>query len=125
MGVVGAVATTAVVAGTAGAVRHHQDQKWSNQAAEQQAQQQAQQASQQAYEQQAQMEAMQQQMAQMQAQQAAAAAAAPAAAAAAPAPAAGGGSSDLMTQLNQLTQLHQAGALTDEEYTAAKAKLLA
>jgi hypothetical protein len=121
MGVVGAVATTAVVAGTAGAVRHHQDQKWANQAAEQQAQQNAQQ---QAYDQQAQMEAMQQQMAQMQAQQAAAAAAAPAAAAAAPAAASSGGS-DLMAQLNQLTQLHQAGALTDEEYAAAKAKLLA
>jgi hypothetical protein len=128
MGVVGAVATTAVVAGTAGAVRHHQDQKWANQAAEQQAQQNAQQ---QAYDQQAQMEAMQQQMAQMQAQQAAAAAAAPAAAAAAPAAAAAApaaaasGGSDLMTQLNQLTQLHQAGALTDDEYAAAKAKLLA
>ena len=38
MGVVGAVATTAVVAGTAGAVRHHQDQKWANKEAEQQAQ---------------------------------------------------------------------------------------
>jgi hypothetical protein len=35
------VATTAVVAGTAGAVRHHQEQKYANQAAEQQAQQQA------------------------------------------------------------------------------------
>jgi hypothetical protein len=32
-----AAATTAVVAGTAGAVRHHQDQKYANQAAEQQA----------------------------------------------------------------------------------------
>src|SRR6476660_3966101 len=40
-GVVGMVATTAVVAGTAGAVRHHQDQKYANQAAEQQAEQQA------------------------------------------------------------------------------------
>ena len=46
-------------------------------------------------------------MEQMQAQQAAAAAAAPAAAAAAPA----GAGDDLMTQLNQLAQLHQAGAL--------------
>jgi putative oligomerization/nucleic acid binding protein len=34
-------ATTAVVAGTAGAVRHHQEQKYANQAAEQAAQQQA------------------------------------------------------------------------------------
>ena len=31
MGLVGAVATTAVVAGTAGAVRHHQDQKYAAQ----------------------------------------------------------------------------------------------
>jgi hypothetical protein len=30
------MATTAVVAGTAGAVRHHQEQKYANQAAEQQ-----------------------------------------------------------------------------------------
>jgi len=35
-----AAATTAVVAGTAGAVRHRQDQRYANQAAEQQAQQQ-------------------------------------------------------------------------------------
>jgi hypothetical protein len=41
MGIVGVAATTAVVAGTAGAVRHHQEQKYANQAAEQQAQQQA------------------------------------------------------------------------------------
>ena len=34
-------AGTAVIAGTAGAVRHHQEQKYSNQAAEQQAEQQA------------------------------------------------------------------------------------
>mgnify|MGYP001821609922 CR=1 FL=1 len=64
---------------------------------------------------------MQAQMEQMQAQEAAAAAAAPAAAAAAPA----GACDDLMTQLNQLAQLHQAGALTDEESSVAKAKLLA
>jgi hypothetical protein len=40
-GIVGVAATTAVVAGTAGAVRHHQEQKYANQTAEQQAQQQA------------------------------------------------------------------------------------
>ena len=39
-GLVRVAATTAVVAGTAGAVRHHQDQKYSNQQAQQQAQQQ-------------------------------------------------------------------------------------
>jgi hypothetical protein len=30
-----------------------------------------------------------------------------------------------MTQLNQLAQLHASGVLSDEEFTAAKAKLLA
>jgi Short C-terminal domain len=39
----------------------------------------------------------------------------------APAPAAGPSMTD---QLNQLTTLHQQGALTDEEFAAAKAKLL-
>ncbi len=44
---------------------------------------------------------------------------APAPAAPAPAP-----SSSMLDQLNQLATLHQQGALTDEEFTAAKAKLL-
>jgi hypothetical protein len=30
----------------------------------------------------------------------------------------------LLDQLNQLTTLHEQGALTDDEFTAAKAKLL-
>jgi membrane protease subunit (stomatin/prohibitin family) len=76
-------ATTAVVAGTAGAVRHHQEQKYAAQ-------------DQQAYE----------------AQQAAPAApAAPAA-------------DDPMAEIQKLAQLHSAGALTDEEFAAAKAKIL-
>ena len=97
-GLVRMAATTAVVAGTAGAVRHHQDTKYANQAAEQQ-------------------------QAQYDAQQAAAPAPAPAPAAApAPAPSAG---DDMMAQLTQLSQLHNAGVLSDDEFAAAKAKLLA
>jgi hypothetical protein len=69
----------------------------------------------------AEMEKMQQQLADMQAQQAAATTAAPAAAEAAPA----GAGDDMMTQLNQLAQLHQSGVLDDAEFAAAKAKLLA
>jgi Short C-terminal domain len=110
MGLVGAMATTAVVAGTAGAVRHHQDQKYA-------AQNEAQQADQAAFDNQQQMADMQQQMAQMQAQQAQAAVA-PAAAAPAAAP-------DMMTQLNQLAQMKASGILTDAEFEAAKAKILA
>lgn len=45
---------------------------------------------------------------------------APAPAAAAPAAAA----PSLLDQLNQLSALHEQGALTDNEFTAAKAKLL-
>ena len=92
-----AAATTAVVAGTAGAVRHHQETKYANQAAEQQA------ADQSAYE-----------------QGVADAQAAPPPAAA-PAP---GGAID-MEQLKQLGQLHESGVLSDEEFAAAKAKVLA
>jgi hypothetical protein len=90
-----AAATTAVVAGTAGAVRHHQEQKYANQAAQQQA------ADQSAYEQ-----------------------GVAAGQAAAPAPAPSGGSID-MEQLKQLGQLHESGVLSDEEFAAAKAKVLA
>ena len=109
---------TAVVAGTAGAVRHHQDERYAQQDAQQQAQYDA-------ADQQAQMDALaqqnamqQQQIAQMQAQQAAAAP--PPAPAAAPA-----SGTDLNSQLMQLAQLHNAGVLNDEEFAQAKAKLLA
>jgi transcriptional regulator GlxA family with amidase domain len=84
-------ATTAVVAGTAGAVRHHQDQKYANQAAEQQAEQQA------AYD----------------AQQTAA-----------PAAPAAPAQDDSMAQLQKLAELHTSGVLSDEEFAAAKAKIL-
>ena len=53
-------------------------------------------------------------------QQQAPAPAAPAPAAAAPAAA----GPSLLDQLNQLSALHEQGALTDNEFTAAKAKLL-
>lgn len=118
--VVGVAATTAVVAGTAGAVRHHQDQRYANQAAEQQAQMDADQQSQEMAQMQQQMAAQQQQIAQMQAQQAPPPAPAPAPAAAAPA-----AGNDLNSQLTQLAQLHNSGVLTDEEFAQAKAKLLA
>jgi hypothetical protein len=95
---------TAVVAGTAGAVHHHQQQKYAQQDA----------AAQQQYDQ-----AYQQGVADAQAQQYAP----PPEQYAAPveqAPA-----SDLTAQLQQLAQLHGAGVLSDEEFAAAKQKLLA
>ena len=90
-----AAAVTTVAVGTAGAVSHHQQQKYANQEAQTQAQQQA------AYEQG--MQAAQQQ---------------------APAPAAPASTGIDMEQLKQLGELHTAGVLSDEEFAAAKAKLL-
>ena len=94
---------TAVVVGTAGAVSHHQQQKYGaqNQAAEAQTQE-------------AQEAAYQQGVADAQAQ-----------AAPAPAPAISAPANDLTAQLQQLSQLHNAGVLSDEEFAAAKAKVLA
>jgi len=63
--------------------------------------------------------AMQQEGAQ-QAQAAQAPAPAPA-----PAPAADPGGDDTITRLQKLADLHTAGALTDEEFAAAKAQVLA
>jgi hypothetical protein len=97
---------TAVVAGTAGAVHHHQDQKYAQQDAAQQQQYD------QAYQQGA-ADAQQQQQA-----------APPPPQYAAPAPQAPA-QSDLTAKLNELAQLHSTGVLTDEEFAAAKAKLLA
>ena len=109
-GLVRGVARTAVVVGTAsavaGGVQHHQQQKYAAQDA--QAQDQAQmQADAAAYQ--------QEQTAAAQAQQAAAATAA----AAAPP-----GTPDLTAQLMQLGQLKDQGVLSEEEFQAAKAKLL-
>ena len=94
---------TAVVVGTAGAVSHHQQQKYAsqNQAAEAQTQD-------------VQEAAYQQGVADAQAQ-----------AAPAPAPAVAAPANDLTAQLQQLSQLHNAGVLSDEEFAAAKAKVLA
>ena len=114
-GLVGTMARTAVVAGTAavtvGAVQGHQQKKAMEQ------QEEAAEAAQ-AQQQQQDIAEMQQQMAAMQAQQAQ-----QSMAAAVPPPSAAG--TDMMAQLNQLSQLHTQGVLTDEEFAAAKAKLLA
>jgi len=123
-GLVGTMATAAVIGGTAAATSHAIDRRMTNKDMQKQQAADAQYA---AVQNQADMEAMQAQMAEMQAQQAQMAMQAQMAQAApppAPAPAAPAGD-DLMTKLNQLNQLKQAGALTDEEFAAAKAKLLA
>lgn len=116
-GLVGTMARTAVVAGTATAVVNHSQNK---NAAKQQAAYEQDAAQQAAFESQAQLADMQAQMNAMQAQQAAAAPPPPPAPA--PAPAAGG---DLMSELSKLADLKAAGVLTDAEFAAAKAKLLA
>ena len=103
--VVGAVATTAVVVGTAGAVRHGQQQKYAHQNAN------AQQQYDQAY---------QQGAADAQAQQQAV----PVPVEYAPLPARTP-EVDLTAKLQQLADLHASGVLTDEEFATAKQKLLA
>jgi Short C-terminal domain len=57
--------------------------------------------------------------------QAAPAAPAPAAPAPAPPPAAAPTGDDTISRLTQLASLHDSGALTDEEFAAAKAQVLA
>jgi hypothetical protein len=103
MGLIRGVARTAVIAGTATAVSNRvsrrQGERWQTQAEAE------------AYE--------QQQQAAMYQQQAAAAAAAQA-----PPPAAPSGD-DKMAKLQQLGELHASGVLTDEEFAAEKAKILA
>ncbi len=96
---------TAVVAGTAGAVSHHQQQKYAQQDAA------AQQQYDQAYQQGAVDAQAQQQYAPPPQQYAAPVAQAPA--------------DDLTAKLQQLAELHASGVLTDEEFAAAKQKLLA
>jgi len=120
-GLVGTMARTAVVAGTASAVVGHSQNK---QMAKQQSAAEAQAAQQAAFESQAQVADMQAQLDAMQAQQAQQAAPPPPAAAPA-APAAAPAGDDLMAQLGKLADLKAAGVLSDEEFAAAKAKLLA
>jgi hypothetical protein len=119
-GLVGTMARTAVVAGTAtavvGGVNKHQQGKAQEEATQDAAQQAA-------FDSQQQIAEMQQQMAQMQAQQAATAAAA-APAPAPPPPPAAAPAGDLMGELSKLADLKAAGVLTDAEFSAAKAKLL-
>ena len=105
-GLVGMAARTAVVAGTAtavsGSVQRHQQEKAQGQYEQQQYE---------AAQQQAQIDAA--------AQAAAAQYAQPA-----PAPAAPAGGTDLVAELQKLASLKDAGILSDEEFAAAKAKLL-
>ena len=105
-GLIGMAARTAVVAGTAtavsGSVQRHQQEKAQGQYEQQQYE---------AAQQQAQIDAA--------AQQAAAQYAQPAAAPAAPS-----GGTDLVAELQKLASLKDAGILSDEEFAAAKAKLI-
>jgi len=115
-GLVGTMARTAVVAGTASAVVGASSNRQANKrqdAAEQQAAQNA------AFESQAQVAQMQADMDAMKAQQAAPAPAP------APAAAAADDGDDMMAQLGKLADLKAAGVLSDDEFAAAKAKLLA
>jgi len=118
-GLVGTMARTAVIAGTAnatvGAMNRRQTGK-AQAAANEQAAQQA------AFESQAQMAEMQAQLNAMQAPQPQQAPPPPPPAPAAPA-APGGG--DLMAELQKLADMKAAGLLSDDEFAAAKAKLLA
>jgi membrane protease subunit (stomatin/prohibitin family) len=104
-GIVGTVARTAVIAGTATAVSNKVSERQYNKSAQKQ---QAQMADEAAFSNQAEIDQMQAQMQAMQAQQMQAAASPP----------------DLTTKLQQLAELKASGVLSDEEFAAAKAKLL-
>jgi tRNA G18 (ribose-2'-O)-methylase SpoU len=108
-GVIGTVARTAVIAGTAtvtaGAVNNAMQNRAESRA-------QAQADEQAAFQSQQDVEQMKAQMQQMQAQQAATALGS-------------SGQDDLLSQLERLTKLKDAGALSGAEFDAAKAKLLA
>jgi len=107
MGLIGGMARTAVVAGTATAVSNRVSRRQAGRWAQQEDAQAYQQQQQQAYQQQA----YQQQYAPPPPP--------------APAPDAGGGTDDLIEQLDKLGKLRDGGVLTDAEFEAQKAKLLA
>lgn len=118
-GLLRTAATTAVVAGTATAVSKGVSGSMEKAAMSKQQQMEQQQVAQNAANQsQAELEQMKAQLAAMQAQQLQADQA-QATTAAAPS-----AQPDLIAQLQQLTQLKQAGALSEDEFQAAKAKLL-
>ena len=123
-GLVGTMATAAVIGGSAAAASHAVDRRMGRKDAEKQ---QEAQAEYDAMQSQSDLEEMKAQMAEMQAMQAQQAMMAQQAQMAPPpvAPAPAAPAPDLMAQLQQLAQLKEAGALTEEEYAAAKAKLLA
>lgn len=112
-GLIGLAARTAVVAGTATAVSGSMSRRQQQQAQNTYEQQQYEAQQQQAQMQQAAQEAV----AQQQAQQAAIAQQTAPAAPAAPA-------DDLMAKLQQLATMHTQGLLSDDEFAAAKGKLL-
>jgi hypothetical protein len=100
--VVRVAATTAVVAGTAGAVHHHQDQKYAQQDAA---------AQQQAYEQQMYEQQMAQQQMQQQAPQQ-------------PAGPTPNSFDEQLIQIQKLSALKDQGLLTEDEFNAKKAQIL-
>ena len=118
-GLIGTMARTAVIAGTAtatvGAVQGHQQRKADSRAQEQMAQDAA-------FQSQQELEQMKAQMAQMQAQQAQAAVAPQTVPAPAAPPASSG--DDPIAKLTKLNELKLSGALTEEEFQAAKTKIL-
>jgi len=117
-GLLRTAATTAVVAGTATAVSKGVSGSMDNAAMSKQQMEQQQVAQTAANQAQAELEQMKAQLAAMQAQQLQADQA-QATTAAAPS-----AQPDFITQLQQLAQLKQAGALSEYEFQAAKAKLL-
>ncbi len=115
-GLVGTMARTAVIASTATATSRAMGGAMNSRAAQAQQQQVANTAAMQS---QMELEQLRAEMAAMQAQQTMAATPMPEAAAPAAA------SNDLLGQLQKLTDLKAAGALTEEEFQLAKSKLLA